>query len=102
MSPKFFPYHCLLFLLLFAHRTHAQPPQSYHLEANLVAGAPEIDGVLDEGIWQNTISSKSAFIQSAPNNGQASEALTEVIVLYNEVSIYVGAQCWILVAMANA
>ncbi|MEL6652308.1 MAG: DUF5916 domain-containing protein, partial [Bacteroidota bacterium] len=94
MSQKLFLYLCSFFLLLLAQTAIAQPPESYHLQANLIEGAPQIDGVLDEQLWENAISTKGAFIQSAPNNGQASEAISEVMVLYNDYSIYVGARLY--------
>ncbi len=71
-----------------------QQSENFHLQANSTDDIPLIDGHLDESVWQNAVSSKQAFIQASPNNGQASSAVTEVMVLYNDFSIYVGARLY--------
>ncbi|MFK7924728.1 MAG: DUF5916 domain-containing protein [Bacteroidia bacterium] len=85
----------LLFLLVISlNSLWAQESNVAHLNANNTDEVPVIDGLLDEAVWQNASSTKGAFIQSSPNNGEASTSITEVIVLYNDFSIYVGAKLY--------
>ena len=48
-----------------------------------------MDGVLDEGIWQNALAA-SGFTQQRPDEGQPSTERTEVRVLYDEQTLYIG------------
>ena len=48
-----------------------------------------MDGVLDEGIWQNALAA-SGFTQQRPDEGQPSSERTEVRVLYDEQTLYIG------------
>jgi len=54
--------------------------------------SPKIDGILDEGVWQNAPSAAN-FIERRPNNGKpAVESLkSEVKILYDDTGIYFGA-----------
>ena len=54
--------------------------------------SPKIDGILDEGVWQNAPSAAN-FIERRPNNGKpAVESLkSEVKFLYDDTGIYFGA-----------
>ncbi|MEL7533157.1 MAG: DUF5916 domain-containing protein, partial [Bacteroidota bacterium] len=80
--------------LIFGTSLWGQQTDEFHLKAQNTDEIPLIDGILDENVWQTAASSKSAFIQASPNNGQPSTSLTEVIVLYNDFSIYVGARLY--------
>ncbi len=48
-----------------------------------------MDGVLDEDIWQNALAA-SGFTQQRPDEGQPASERTEVRVLYNEQTLYIG------------
>jgi hypothetical protein len=54
-----------------------------------VAEAPTIDGVLDEGMWQDA-KPLSGFIQAEPFEGLPGSENTEVRLLYDDEAIYVG------------
>jgi hypothetical protein len=54
-------------------------------------GPIEIDGKLDEGAWQQATPHNS-FIQRDPDEGQRATEETDVRVLYDDDSIYVGAR----------
>jgi hypothetical protein len=51
--------------------------------------SPLIDGVLDESIWQNA-PLLGDFVQAEPLEGQPASERTEVRVLYDDVSIFIG------------
>lgn len=50
-----------------------------------------VDGLLDEAIWE-TAQPMSAFVQTAPFEGQAGTERTEVRVVYDDDAIYIGAR----------
>ncbi|MDE0003302.1 MAG: hypothetical protein OXQ29_11460, partial [Rhodospirillaceae bacterium] len=51
--------------------------------------ALHMDGVLDEGVWQNALAA-SGFTQQRPDEGQPATERTEVRVLYDEQTLYIG------------
>ncbi|MDE2729545.1 MAG: hydrolase, partial [Gemmatimonadota bacterium] len=51
--------------------------------------ALHMDGVLDEGVWQNALAA-SGFTQQRPDEGQPATERTEVRVLYDEQTMYIG------------
>lgn len=57
-----------------------------------ITKSPKIDGILDEGVWENAPSAAN-FIERRPNNGKpADESLkSEVKILYDDTGIYFGA-----------
>lgn len=57
-----------------------------------ITKSPKIDGILDEGVWQDAPSAAN-FIERRPNNGKpAVETLkSEVKILYDDTGIYFGA-----------
>lgn len=59
--------------------------------ATRIQSAPKIDGVLDEEVWQHVLCPASGFIQRSPSPGKMPSAPTEVTVLYDNSSIYIGA-----------
>lgn len=61
-----------------------------NLQANKIAQAPKIDGVLDEAFWQTAPVAEN-FVVNSPNYGEASAYKTKVYVVYDNSSIYVGA-----------
>ncbi|MEQ1910423.1 MAG: DUF5916 domain-containing protein [Vicinamibacterales bacterium] len=52
-----------------------------------------IDGVLDESVWQQA-TPMNDFIQSEPSEGQAATERTEVRILFDDKAIYVGVTCY--------
>lgn len=89
----------LYFLLAFAiihiitgaNAAYAQKPRT--LKAIRVENAPEIDGRLTEPVWQDAPFA-SKFKQSSPSPGKKSSQKSEVKVLYDNVSVYIGARLY--------
>ena len=51
---------------------------------------PKIDGHLDEDVWVNTFCSATDFIQRSPKPGLPASKQTEVKILYDDASVYLG------------
>lgn len=60
------------------------------VQALRITAPPEIDGVLDEPIWQQA-DIATQFIQHRPTPGPVEKRPTEVRILYDDVAIYIGA-----------
>ncbi|MBD3170575.1 MAG: hypothetical protein GF307_13910 [candidate division Zixibacteria bacterium] len=56
-----------------------------------VSNPPEVDGVLDEDIWEKAVF-VSDFIQKEPFEGQVPSESTEVAIAYDDEALYVGAR----------
>lgn len=52
-----------------------------------------IDGILNENIWQSSSSFKD-FVQTFPNNGELAKTKTEVKVTFDDNNLYVAAICY--------
>ncbi len=92
--------HCrtwLLALLLASVTTPGLAAQegreAYQMDAVRVSSRPEIDGVLDEALWQGA-SLISDFIQQEPNEGAPATERTEVLVLYDGSSLFLGVRAF--------
>ncbi|TGE25145.1 hypothetical protein E5K00_08095 [Hymenobacter aquaticus] len=92
------PLRFLLLLALFsagpaASRAQTAPATAApkrQLQAVRLTGAIRLDGVLDEAAWQQAPVA-SDFVQQRPNPGVPERHRTEVRVLYDDASLYVGA-----------
>jgi hypothetical protein len=63
------------------------------LQAQAATEKIVVDGNLGELVWQQAdFSDRRFFVQSFPSNGQPSSQETEVMVVYNEFAIYIGAR----------
>jgi len=62
-------------------------------EARRASAAPDIDGVLNEAAWQESMVADS-FIQQEPSEGSAATERTEVRVLYDPNYLYIGVQAF--------
>lgn len=80
-------FFCLLSVLL-ASSVAAQDRKQ--MTAVRVEQAPEIDGVLDEAVWQMAQPAKD-FIQREPKPGEPASQPTEVRIVYDNVAVYIGA-----------
>lgn len=67
--------------------TQRQPIQAIQLGGNTI----ELDGRLDEEIWQN-VPAATGFIQREPDEGAAASEETEVYFLYDDTYLYIGAR----------
>lgn len=68
------------------------PAERPHLRAVRTASPPEIDGLLDESVWQQEAGS-STFVQRFPQEGAAPVEPTTVRVLYDAEALYIGIEC---------
>ncbi len=63
------------------------------VRATRVERPPEIDGIVDEALWQE-IEPATGFIQQNPDEGQPSVELTEVRVAFDDSNLYFGIICF--------
>ena len=59
--------------------------------ASRVTSPPDIDGFLNEDVWQKTRCGATNFVQRSPNPGGLPSVPTEVKILYDDDAIYIGA-----------
>jgi hypothetical protein len=71
------------------HESH----EVYQVPAVRVMESPRIDGVLDEAIWQSA-AVISDFIQQQPAEGAPATERTEVRVVYNGSSLFIGVRAF--------
>lgn len=89
------PYFNFKLFYLFFLISQSGFSQTKKLQANRITYPPKIDGILKDDIWglhENV--SRSYFFQSVPENGETSELVTEVQVLYTDFSIYISARMY--------
>jgi hypothetical protein len=71
-----------------------QEERLYHLDAHRIeSGSINIDGLLDEADW-NLAEPATGFTQTSPSPGDAATERTEVMVLYDDHAIYIGARMY--------
>jgi hypothetical protein len=90
MSIKFLTALLSFFLFIPVFSSADDDPQKT-LFATRITTPPKIDGILDEEVWVKTRCSAMNFIQRSPNPGGAPSVPTEVKVLYDNHSVYIGA-----------
>jgi len=66
--------------------------QRKSLQAVRISAPIQMDGVLDEAVWQQMESSDS-FVQAEPYEGEAATEQTDVKVLYDGENLYIGVYC---------
>ena len=59
------------------------------VQAARIDVAPEIDGILDEDIWEHAIPVNEDFIQHRPDCGESMSEHTEIRLLYDDRALYV-------------
>ncbi|HUF90582.1 MAG TPA: DUF5916 domain-containing protein [Gemmatimonadota bacterium] len=78
-----------------AEQTPVPPPKGGdRLEVEAVrirSGTPQIDGRLDEEVWQSA-RWIADFVQKEPDQGQPAEAQTEIAFLFDDGALYIGAR----------
>jgi hypothetical protein len=82
---------CLFVLQLSELQAFTDDVFSKDFFATRINTPPKIDGILDEEVWQHVRCPASGFTQRSPNPGKVPSAPTEVVVLYDNTSIYIGA-----------
>ena len=63
------------------------------VRATRLTGSLDVDGRLDEEIYQQ-VQSVSDFVQQDPHEGDPATERTEVWVLFDDKNLYVAARCW--------
>ncbi|MFP4093474.1 MAG: DUF5916 domain-containing protein [Cyclobacteriaceae bacterium] len=91
MSQKIVFSLLLVLFVIVGHSVQANDPFPKDHFATRISSPPKIDGKLDEEVWQHVLCPAANFIQRRPNPGKAPSAPTEVILLYDNTSIYIGA-----------
>nr|WKN35146.1 DUF5916 domain-containing protein [Tunicatimonas sp. TK19036] len=93
MSLKFLLalFSSFLALPFFGYANEKDDAPKKTLFATRITSPPKIDGFLDEEVWQKTRCSAMNFIQRSPNPGGIPSAPTEVKILYDDHSVYIGA-----------
>ncbi len=90
----------IIFLLYtlsgFAALANDEPPKDFF--ATRIETPPKIDGQLDEAVWQHVRCPATGFVQRSPNPGKSPSLPTEVVVLYDNTSIYIGATLYDIAA----
>ena len=84
--------YCVTFLLaalLAMQPAGSASAQEREIVPLRILEALHMDGVLDEGIWQNALAA-SGFTQQRPDEGQPATERTEVRILYDEQTLYIG------------
>ncbi len=71
----------------------AQPREQYQILAQRVDRGPRIDGVLDDEVWQRA-AVVDKFTQQEPKEGAPATERTEVRVLYDAHSLYIGVRAF--------
>ncbi|WP_306642935.1 DUF5916 domain-containing protein [Sanyastnella coralliicola] len=85
--PRLFAVICIFFSIqAFA----GGPTTKKALTAFRLEESIKVDGLLDEPVWENA-EIATGFIQNRPNPGDPASAKSEVRILYDDESIYVGA-----------
>ena len=69
------------------------PSERYRIEPVRVEFGPEIDGRLDEGIWQQA-SIINNFVQQEPSEGDPATERTVVRLLYDSQTLYIGVEAY--------
>ncbi|HEY7698024.1 MAG TPA: carbohydrate binding family 9 domain-containing protein, partial [Vicinamibacteria bacterium] len=83
----------ILAAILFASPLHPQETTRRQARATRVEAAPTIDGIVDEEIWSRA-EVITDFVQAEPHEGEPATEKTEVRILYDESTFYVGAICF--------
>ena len=69
------------------------PSELYRIEAPRAAQPPDIDGRLDEAVWQDAAVIED-FTQQEPNEGAPATEQTMVRLLYDERALYIGVEAY--------
>ncbi len=91
MSKTLLALVALLTIVPFLSDVYANDEFPKDFFATRIQKSPKIDGVLDEAEWQSVLCPASGFVQRSPNPGKAPSFPTEVTILYDNTSIYIGA-----------
>lgn len=82
---------CCLGAALCSTAAFAQPSSKSATAVRITGQAPRIDGRLDDAVWSSA-PVISDFAQQRPNEGAAPSERTEIVMLYDDAALYVGAR----------
>ena len=91
MTMKRFP-RVLIAASLLSSLLAAAPAAAADLKAVRVQQGPRVDGLLDDPVWQ-TVPPASGFLMVEPRPGEEPSERTDVRVVYDGHSLYVGVYC---------
>ncbi len=80
-------------LLLVPGPLFSQQPTRREARAARVEESPVIDGIVEEEIWSRA-EVITGFVQAEPHEGEPATENTEVRILYDDTTLYVGAICF--------
>jgi len=80
----------LLLLICSGVKAFAEDDFPKDFFATRIHTPPKIDGILDEEVWQHVLCPATGFVQRSPLPGKVPSAPTEVVVLYDNSSVYIG------------
>ncbi|MCK5795439.1 MAG: carbohydrate binding family 9 domain-containing protein, partial [Anaerolineales bacterium] len=63
------------------------------MTATRIEGEIKMDGILDEKEWEEA-TSFGDFVQKIPDTGEPATEQTEIRILYNQSTLYIGAHLW--------
>jgi hypothetical protein len=86
-------YFVILILLFLLIPYHSGTAQETSIEAVKVNQGPVIDGKLSDAVWNNAIPF-SGFRMVEPSTGSDPSERTEVRVIYDKFSLYIGIRCY--------
>ena len=91
---KFLPAFCVLFLIVFFVFNPAQAQNGRRtITALRVSHPPKMDGTLSDPIWQLAMPANN-FLQYEPHNDRPASFNSEVKVLFDDNSLYIGAMLY--------
>ena len=86
------PLGCFLLIFLFSPRlVSATGSGKNEFATKRITSSPEVDGILDEDIWSQN-PTPTQFTQFKPNNGEKSDFLTAVELVYDDNALYLSAR----------
>lgn len=83
----------ILFLIVSMFLPETSLAQDRVIEAYRINDGPELNGILDESCWQQARPA-AQFTQQRPDEGEAVSERTEVRVVYNDQTLYLGVSCY--------
>jgi hypothetical protein len=82
-----------MIMLLLVSGVNGQTPDKKQYKATRITTAPDINGELDEQVW-NQASWVDDFVQHEPYNGRKASQKTEFAVLFDDDNLYVGVKAY--------
>ena len=78
---------------IFPRKDRTNSPGKYVMQAACISTSPKIDGHLEKEIWES-VPPATDFIQKQPDEGQLASENTEVRIIYNQDTLFIGVMCY--------